>query len=296
MPLKKIIYHIMISFFVILGSIHIFVSIFVWIGGRTAIVIDVAFDYIIIAALTSLTQLVLYSRKKLDFKKLLLRICYCFFPVMGITTFFVYRNELLYWSNIWHVLVYTGVIVIIFVIVVLTILGQIKLEDEATVDLLTKAYNRRYFMKTAARMLNTCIKEDREFALIMFDLDHFKAVNDTYGHSIGDEVLKIATARARHILAGNTLIFRYGGEEFIILITDTTKEDVIKLAWRIQKNMASSPFVIEDLSITVTASFGIASKNSNALNLEALIKNSDQALYKAKSAGRNTVVYHGLDV
>ena len=250
----------------------------------------------VIAVLTSSTQLVLFSRKKLDAKKLFLRLCCCFLPVIVITTFFVYQNEWIMWNNIWHVLAYVGQVILIFAIVVFATLSQAKLEDEATIDPLTKIYNRQYFMKAAARMMNACIKEDREFALIMFDLDHFKVINDTYGHSIGDEALKIAIARASHILAGGTLIARYGGEEFIIAVTDAAKEDVTNLAWRVQKNVASSPFVIGDLSIVVTASFGIASKSSKSMSLKTLIEYSDKALYKAKSAGRNVVVYHELDI
>jgi diguanylate cyclase (GGDEF)-like protein len=145
-------------------------------------------------------------------------------------------------------------------------------------------------MDTASVVLDNCIKNNRDFAVIMLDLDHFKKINDTHGHAIGDEVLKITVSRVKNVLKKDTLMARYGGEEFIILIADETKEDVLNIAWRIQKSLTADPFAIDDLSLAVTASLGIASRN-NLKNLQEIINNSDKALYRAKDAGRNAVEY-----
>ena len=126
----------------------------------------------------------------------------------------------------------------------------------------------------------------------MLDVDYFKQVNDTYGHPVGDEVLKILVARAQHILKRETLIARYGGDEFVIMLTDVSRENVIKTVQRIKSSIEVSAFQIGYLEISVTISLGVASKTMQSTTLSKIIYDADKALYQAKHAGRNMFVCH----
>ena len=171
-----------------------------------------------------------------------------------------------------------------------------QLEKLAFIDTLTGANNRRYFVSSAERELIACINEKRDLAIIMFDIDNFKAVNDTYGHDIGDEVLKIVVARTRHSLKQDTLVARYGGEEFVIMLSNITPDSAAKIAWQIQKKIADTPFSAKGVEINITVSFGVASKTENCTTLSGIMKNADRALYHAKNSGKNTVVsWEALD-
>ena len=162
--------------------------------------------------------------------------------------------------------------------------------DLAFTDALTGAHNRRYLVETAEQELKECIEKDQNFSLIMIDIDHFKSINDRYGHACGDEVLKILTSRVRHILKHDTLFVRYGGEEFVVTLSGVSHEDAEKTAWRLQKAIKASAFRIGALEINVTASFGVASKTATSTTLSDIIHKADKALYRAKASGRNTVI------
>ena len=289
--LREITKRICITFFIVLGSIVLFSYAFVMAVGQEAIIRNDIAAFIVMSLLSSSSLLVLLSKKRLSFWQSTIRYVIVFF----LSTIFT-LSVIIYMD--WFAINFFSVSAIIlmtaavFTFILGILLAQTRLETIAYIDPLTGAFNRRYFMKTATSVLNACIKENSEFAIIAMDLDHFKAVNDTYGHNVGDEVLKIAVARACHIMASGTLLARFGGEEFIIMVTDAKKKCLLGLAWRIQKNLTSSPFKIGDLSINVTASFGIASKDDSTTSLQEIIDNSDKALYQAKNAGRNTVVYY----
>ena len=162
--------------------------------------------------------------------------------------------------------------------------------DLALTDALTGVRNRRYLMEKAEQELQHCTQKNADFSAIMVDIDFFKSINDRYGHLSGDEVLKILTARIRHILKHDTLLARYGGEEFVITLPGVKHEDAMKTAWRIQKTIESYAFRIGELEINITASFGVASKTPSCTTLADIIDKADKALYKAKESGRNTVV------
>jgi diguanylate cyclase (GGDEF)-like protein len=171
-----------------------------------------------------------------------------------------------------------------------SVFGRILQRELAITDELTGIRNRRYFAETADRELRSCLNDDRDFSLIMIDIDHFKKVNDRYGHDIGDEVLRIFAARLRNVLKFDTLLSRYGGEEFAVTLAGVNHENAMKTAWRLHSTIESTPFWIDEIDIRVTASFGVASKDSQNDKLPDLISNADKALYKAKDTGRNTVV------
>jgi len=165
------------------------------------------------------------------------------------------------------------------------------LEKAAYTDALTGARNRRYFKDKAEKELKDCIERELPYSLIMIDADHFKHVNDNYGHPVGDEVLKILVARILHNIKKDTMVARYGGEEFVVTLPNVVHDDVYGTAERIRKSVEASVFHIGDLELEVTISVGVASKTDQVTALADIIANADKALYEAKEAGRNTVVF-----
>ena len=123
----------------------------------------------------------------------------------------------------------------------------------------------------------------------MFDVDYFKKVNDTYGHIVGDKVLVCLAERVKKAVRPYDLFGRYGGEEFIMFISDISDKDVFNHTERIRKMINESPMVFEEAELTVSASFGVASVMSEN-ELIDVIKLADEALYQAKKDGRNRVV------
>jgi len=164
--------------------------------------------------------------------------------------------------------------------------------DTALTDELTGARNRRYFVEKATEQLNSCIEKGQRYSLIIIDADHFKNVNDTYGHHVGDEVLRILVARTRNTLKQDTLLARIGGEEFVVSLPDTSHENVMSTAERIRAGIESNAFKTDDHQIKVTISIGVASLSDEAKTLSDILRNSDKALYKAKQTGRNKVIYY----
>jgi len=165
-----------------------------------------------------------------------------------------------------------------------------KMESIAYTDGLTSLFSRRYFMDNAGKALIECKEKSKPFHLIMVDLDHFKSVNDTYGHPIGDEVLKIAAARMSNATRQGTLVARYGGEEFIIMLTEMPYDSAVKTASRIQRVIEESRFMIKGLGIDVTVSLGVATLSDPSESLDDIIYMADVALYGAKRTGRNKVM------
>lgn len=159
----------------------------------------------------------------------------------------------------------------------------------ATRDPMTNCLNRRAFFELGEVLFERSRKENISLCCIMTDIDHFKKFNDTYGHAIGDKVIVAVTRNLFGGLRAEDLFCRYGGEEFCILLPESTQDIAFNLANRlrgdIEKKAGSSIRTIEDLR--VTASFGVSLLTSKTANLAALIEQADQALYKAKKAGRN---------
>ena len=164
-----------------------------------------------------------------------------------------------------------------------------QLENIAFTDSLTGAYNRRYFMKKAEEEFRSFAPAERSTAIIMLDIDHFKKINDTYGHPAGDEVLKSVTSAVQRTLRAEDLFARYGGEEFIILLRNMSQETVGRLALRIRERVANTVSNYMGTEIKVTISLGIAMRSENVDLLDDVIKRADEALYRAKANGRNRV-------
>lgn len=162
------------------------------------------------------------------------------------------------------------------------------LEELATHDRLTGAWNRRRFEEAATAEMALVGRRRAPLSLILLDLDHFKRVNDAFGHGTGDEVLKGAARVFQRALRATDSLTRWGGEEFIVLSPATTLEGALNLAERIRVDLAAETFPIAG---TVTLSAGVA-ECLEGESIEAWVERADQALYLAKEAGRNRIEAH----
>jgi two-component system cell cycle response regulator len=167
---------------------------------------------------------------------------------------------------------------------------QLSLEMAIT-DQLTGLHNRRYMSRHLDNLLASAKKNSRPLAFVIMDVDHFKQVNDTYGHDIGDEVLKEFAARIAANVRGIDLACRYGGEEFVVAMPDTDIAFACSIAERLRKSIETTPVAITRApgKLGITISIGIARYEGEADTAEALLHRADQALYRAKRAGRNRV-------
>jgi diguanylate cyclase (GGDEF)-like protein len=175
----------------------------------------------------------------------------------------------------------------------LTILNHKKtvLETTANTDPLTGIFNRRYFINHVLSLVDAAARMNQDAFIVLLDLDHFKKVNDTYGHSAGDVVLKrVANTISSSVRSGDILA-RYGGEEFIVLITCACKEDALALVERIRQNIRKMTVEYENAAINITTSAGIASITPEC-SISETVSLADQALYKAKNEGRNRTVFY----
>lgn len=165
------------------------------------------------------------------------------------------------------------------------VLKQKELEEEVFIDSLTTLYNRKKYDEIIEQKIETYTKEKQLFSLILIDIDHFKNINDTYGHDIGDFILKEFSLLIKENTRDDDILFRWGGEEFAILIQKKAS-DAFSLAQKLRQFIAKHNFQ----SIKITASFGI-SQISTGVNKQLLFNKADHALYQAKKSGRNKVVY-----
>ncbi len=163
----------------------------------------------------------------------------------------------------------------------------------ALTDSLTGLYNRRYANAHLSTTLQRSKEDGRPIAILMIDIDHFKQVNDTHGHAVGDEVLREISSRIIHCVRSFDMVARMGGEEFIVVLPDAPTEIVLSVAERLRSVMADNPFKISDPKIgelTVTISIGAVLARPGEDTPEDLMRFADEVLYAAKGEGRNRVV------
>ncbi len=167
------------------------------------------------------------------------------------------------------------------------------LEELAIQDPLTGLHNRRYFMMSASEHHRLAIRNGHPMCILMVDLDHFKRINDTFGHATGDQVIRLTSDVLRNELRASDILARFGGEEFIACLPETEQTAAVVAAERIRSSLEGSTIPIsagEDAVLQVTASIGIAVSAQGSESLNGLIERADQALYEAKHRGRNQVV------
>ncbi|MCU7835522.1 MAG: diguanylate cyclase [gamma proteobacterium symbiont of Taylorina sp.] len=162
---------------------------------------------------------------------------------------------------------------------------QDKLLSLAIHDQLTGVYNRHFLMETVIKKIAFSIRHKIELSLIMMDIDHFKQVNDNYGHPKGDYVLKTVAKLLIELCREEDIITRFGGEEFIILLDQTNQQAAHEKAELIRKTLEK----LNPDNIKITCSFGVTQLNNDKETIEDLIKQADLALYQAKESGRNQV-------
>jgi diguanylate cyclase (GGDEF)-like protein len=173
---------------------------------------------------------------------------------------------------------------------------ELRHRTAAMVDPLTGIANRRSFMQDAALMGKQHIADPRPTAVLLIDLDHFKSINDRFGHALGDRVLEIFTDAARKSTRGSDLIGRLGGEEFAAMLIDTNRDKAVEVAERIRESFAQMAQEVDGRAVCATVSIGLVHTEAPALDLPELLAQADQALYCAKERGRNRVEVASLDM
>jgi diguanylate cyclase (GGDEF)-like protein/PAS domain S-box-containing protein len=165
-----------------------------------------------------------------------------------------------------------------------------ELERRAYTDYLTGLANRRHFLEQAENELTRTVRYGRELSILMLDVDRFKQVNDTYGHKVGDLVLKRLSELCRATLRDVDIVGRIGGEEFAVLLPETGSEQAVQAAERLRAAIAATHVSLgSGLPLRFTASFGVTTLREKEANIDMLLNQADQALYRAKNEGRNRV-------
>lgn len=178
------------------------------------------------------------------------------------------------------------ILILIFIYYVLNVNEKLKLI--AATDKLTHLFNRNKFYEIANSEMERAKRYKRPLSIVMFDIDHFKRINDTYGHNIGDYVLKTLSKIIKENIRKNDWAFRWGGEEFIVIAPETDLEDAVKLAEKLREAVEKYDF---DKVHRVTISIGVANykEDIDKNNIDSLVNRADEALYRAKEGGRNRV-------
>ena len=193
---------------------------------------------------------------------------------------------------------FSGVVTLLLVLALFLFMKNLrlnsKLKEIANTDDLTGIFSRRFFMELSESANSRSFRLGIDSFIIVFDLDHFKRVNDEYGHLAGDKVLREVAQRVKQIIRPYDILGRYGGEEFIVLLTDVkalNKDNAILAAERIRQVISATPVVFEEHLITVSASFGV-SYAAPRYDLATATRYADKALYQAKNKGRDQVVFY----
>ena len=164
--------------------------------------------------------------------------------------------------------------------------------EMAVTDSLTGLYNRRYMEGHLNTLVSDAAQRGKAISLLIMDIDYFKAVNDTHGHDVGDEVLRELARRIRQTVRGIDMACRLGGEEFVIVLPETDMALAYHIAERVRQSIGNEPFAIPSagINLDVTISIGIAALEETDDNADTILKRADKALYRAKRDGRNRVV------
>jgi len=209
-----------------------------------------------------------------------------------------------YYKNRWDVylIAFYNVILIFFLIVILFKVRQLikalektnkDLDLLASIDPMTKLYNRRYFSKVSTHVFTFSQRYKKNLSLIMFDIDNFKNINDTYGHHVGDEVIISLSNVLMKFTRKSDVIARIGGEEFLILLPETSQEEALILSEKIRIKIEQlKPYIDNHIEVIVTVSLGVSTvRIESDSSIEDAISRSDTALYQAKENGRNRICH-----
>ena len=171
------------------------------------------------------------------------------------------------------------------------------LREQATKDSLTRLWNRSSILEHMQRELNRAQRERTPVGVVLLDLDHFKAINDTYGHFAGDAVLREAARRLQNTTRQYDFLGRYGGEEFLMIFPGCDRDNTIEKAEQLRAYLCREPLLLTETAVTLTASFGCTNTEpGQESDSESLIRIADEALYRAKKLGRNRVEFLPLHI
>jgi diguanylate cyclase len=168
----------------------------------------------------------------------------------------------------------------------------VDLRTAVRIDGLTQVANRAYFDEKLMEVISVHKRYGDPFALMMIDIDHFKTANDTYGHQAGDRILKGVAMKLKASIRGSDLLARFGGDEFAIILLKSEIAAATDVAWKLNKEVQASRFILDDVSLSVTLSIGVAEVHADDTG-ETLLKRADAALYRTKTGGRNGVSVDG---
>lgn len=172
---------------------------------------------------------------------------------------------------------------------------QEQLKQLAYFDGLTKIYNRTQFLHRGREILSEAHLNLQPASFILFDIDYFKRINDTYGHDVGDQAIIHVVSVCNRYLSTDMLFARYGGEEFVIALPNTSLQQAEELAEQLRVALLNAPLDIQGVSVPLTSSFGVAQYNGGLDSLESLLRDADTALYESKRNGRNAVRVHAVN-
>jgi diguanylate cyclase (GGDEF)-like protein len=171
-------------------------------------------------------------------------------------------------------------------------LSHERLQRVAAIDALTGLVNRRFGLERLGEEFSRAVRSKEPLGVILFDIDHFKSVNDTYGHQAGDKVLRTVSETARSVLRDGDTLMRYGGEEFLAVLPGAGSDDLDQLGERIRREVESCVTVDQHQEIHVTVSLGaVAFPSTDVTDIDDLVRHADAAMYVAKSAGRNRLTF-----
>jgi diguanylate cyclase (GGDEF)-like protein len=173
---------------------------------------------------------------------------------------------------------------------------ELRHRKAAMVDPLTGIANRRSFLQDASMLAKMHLANPRPTAVVVIDLDHFKSINDRFGHALGDRVLEIFTEAARKSMRGSDLVGRLGGEEFAAILIDTSREKALAVAERIRETFAQMAEEVDGCPVCGTVSIGLVHCQGPTLDITELLAQADHALYYAKERGRNRVEIASVDM
>jgi diguanylate cyclase (GGDEF)-like protein len=197
--------------------------------------------------------------------------------------------------NVFLVFIFSATILILFLLIFWIMTTRLisklahlrqRIEEMATVDDLTKVFNRRYVNAQLIYEHERALRTSKRFSCLSIDIDNFKKVNDTYGHSFGDEVLIEVASRMNTIIRGYDVLGRFGGEEFMVILPETELEDARSLAERVRLDISEEP----TKGVSVTVSIGVATMNLKGESIDDFLRRVDTVLYEAKAAGKNCVI------
>ena len=173
---------------------------------------------------------------------------------------------------------------------------ELRHKTAALIDPLTGIANRRAFLQAATELFLRQANHGRPLAVLLIDLDHFKSINDRFGHAIGDKILQVFAESASEKLGPHDLIGRLGGEEFAVVLYDASRERALTAAERIRSTFAEVAAVIDSCQVHSTVSIGVVVEHRSPIDITVLLSQADQALYYAKSRGRNRVEVASIDL